>query len=1635
MARALASLCPAVPLLVTVFFLCHGGTVILAQSTIANGENSTDTFTTEASTASPAAIPPQIDCRLLNWTATEDRITVELTSAFNDATAASENNKTTTPAVEVSRSSNISFTRLEPGCPYNVSLYSSSYQVCSILLYTRPAPVPSINVTGMTTKSVDVTLIPPSVTCVASYTYKASVSGGVITIYNNNRSVAVTALQPGQNYTLTVYSQTPSDARSSQKEFVIQTTPSPVSNFIVVNSSETSLTLQWTVPNDTYQNKYSYKVMASPTQNETFQSNVPGGGQQRGTIQNLSPGTSYDLGIYSITANDIQSTLMTIPVATTTPSPVSNFSVINRNETSLTLQWTVPTDQNQTSYTYMVVVVGTMKNATFASNVDGGAQQTGVISGLNPGVPYNLSITSNTADGVMSNAVTIKDATTMPSPVSNFNVINRNGTSLALQWTVPTDPNQTNYTYMVVVVGTMENVTFASNVGGGAQQTGVISGLNPGVPYNLSITSNTANGVMSTAVTIKDATTMPSPVSNFSVINRNETSLTLQWTVPTDQNQTSYTYTVVVVGTMKNVTFPSSVGGGAQQTGIISGLNPGVPYNLSITSNTANGVMSTAVTIKDATTMPSPVSNFSVINRNETSLTLQWTVPTDQTQTSYTYTVVVVGTMKNVTFPSSVGGGAQQTGIISGLNPGVSYNLNITSNTANGVMSTAVNIKDATTMPSPVSNFSVINRNETSLTLLWMVPTDQTQTSYTYTVVVVGTMKNVTFPSSVSGGAQQTGIISGLNPGVSYNLNITSNTANGVMSTAVTIKDATTMPSPVSNFNVIGRNETSLTLQWTVPSDTYQNKYRYMVVVVGTANDATFASSVGGGAQQTGIISGLNPGVPYNLSITSNTADGVMSTAVTINDATTNPSPVSNVNLKARTNSSITISWKKPDNPRVNDYTYWVNVQPSNFTVIVKDNISTQNNLQPGTLYTFIIQSVTVNNVSSTTTNYTSYSNPNPPENLKVSPVSDTVILIDWTAPKDPNAGRYQYNVTLANPTSAQTVRTTSTNGTTLTFGTLNPGNLYTARVNSWIEGASSTESQAPAQTQPQTVRKLNEVVITNTTAFFSWDVDLLSTSELSGFLINTTSASNDQKLTTLGPSARNYTITGLTPGRNYTFEFWSFVNSTWGPAAPSGSRRRRDTGSVITTYSPPMKQSAQTAPGIINGLQCKVVSGGYSLGVTWTCPSGSFDQIKVLLNDVEKTSTKECSGHGTVEVAGLQPAYKYKVSVRTLSGAKAVDSDVVLCETDPTGVIVGAIFGVLLFLVLIGIIIFFVLKFRRIKGGSTSGHGVSLNRRYPPDVSVGGFPSYFQRQHSDSDFGFAEEYQLLSPIGTDQQQTAAKQEENRPKNRYTNVLPYDLARVKLRSLPGDPCSDYINASYMAGYNSSKEFIAAQGPLPSTIGDFWRMVWEHRVGTMVMLTNCTEGGKLKCEHYWPLDYTPCTYGDITVTVTSETILPQWTTREFTLKNAKEPGLRYVSHFHYTVWPDHGVPDETATVIRFRNLVRDHMDQRRSNGPAVVHCSAGVGRTGTLIALDYLMQQVQNEKQVGVFSFIKKMRLNRPFMVQTESQYIFLNQCMLDVIQKPHVSTENIYENQMTGDLIYENVGAVKHYGNANGRMA
>lgn len=255
---------------------------------------------------------------------------------------------------------------------------------------------------------------------------------------------------------------------------------------------------------------------------------------------------------------------------------------------------------------------------------------------------------------------------------------------------------------------------------------------------------------------------------------------------------------------------------------------------------------------------------------------------------------------------------------------------------------------------------------------------------------------------------------------------------------------------------------------------------------------------------------------------------------------------------------------------------------------------------------------------------------------------------------------------------------------------------------------------------------------------------------------------------------------------------------------------------------------------------------------------------------------------------------------------------------------------------------------------------------------------------------GFKEQ---LSTLKTGQLKpwTVAQKPENKNKNRYADLLPYDDTRVILHALKNDPSSDYINANYISGYNKPKAYICTQGPVEKTVADFWRLVWQEEICKFIMAANLVEEGKRKVERYWP--DTCSKYGDIMVTLVSEEVFVDYTIRTFKVHKSGAASKRVVKQYHFTAWPDHGVPAHPLSLIEMVELAKAHAPSSRA--PLLLHCSAGVGRTGTIVLLESALEMAKAEKRVDVMGLLYKLRQQRVNLVETLEQYEFVHEALLE----------------------------------------
>uniref|UniRef100_A0A8C9PHZ1 Receptor-type tyrosine-protein phosphatase H n=1 Tax=Spermophilus dauricus TaxID=99837 RepID=A0A8C9PHZ1_SPEDA len=890
---------------------------------------------------------------------------------------------------------------------------------------------------------------------------------------------------------------------------------------------------------------------------------------------------------------------------------------------------------------------------------------------------------------------------------------------------------------------------------------------------------------------------------------------------------------------------------------------------------------------------------------------------------------------------------------------------------------------DTTTAPNPVRNLRVDARSNSSLTLHWEAPQGSDPQSLTYWVQCTG-----------DGGRNETQnttdtsvTVHGLEAASRYTLSVWAE-KDGASSSREAL-NTTTAPNPVRNLRVDARSNSSLTLHWEAPRGSDPQSLTYWVQCTGDGGrnetQNTTDTSV--------TVHGLEAASRYTLSVWAE-KDGASSSREAL-DTTTAPNPVRNLRVDARSNSSLTLHWEAPQGSDPQSLTYWVQCTGDggrNETQNTTDTSVTVHGLEAASRYTLSVWAEK-DGASSSREALNTTTAPNPVRNLRVDARSNSSLTLHWEVPRGSDPQSLTYWVQCTGDGGRN--ETQNTTDTSVTVHGLEAASRYTLSVWAEKDGASSSREALNTTTAPNPIRSLSLEGQTNSSVTLSWEAP--SGPELQDYTYWVQCTGDSDKNETRSMKSTSVTAEALEPGTLYQFSVWAEKNGV-----PSSRQNLR----------------IATAPDPVTITSCVSTSGGYGVILTWSCPSGGYEAFEWEVGG-QRGSQDGSSCGKDVSVLGLGPAQSYPATVTTISNGMRASSVPETCSTESAGYTQGSLVCLLVL-------------------SLTSQHSFPRNKKhqekavprdlvfgFPEDILAQDFADHVRRNEKDSNCGFAEEYQQLALEGHGQSQMVALAPENKAKNRYRNVLPYDWSRVPLELLQEEPGSDYINASFMPGLWSPREFIAAQGPLPQTVGDFWRMVWEQQSHTLVMLTNCMESGRVKCEHYWPLDAQPCTHGDLQVALVGEEVMENWTVRDLQLLHMEERKTLSVRQFHYLAWPDHGVP-QPDPLLAFWKVLRQWLDLTSEGGPPIVHCSAGVGRTGTLIALDVLLRQLECEGLVGPFSFVRKMRESRPLMVQTEAQYVFLHQCILRFLQQSAsapAQPEATYEN--VASLTYENVAAIQ----------
>ncbi|XP_042352632.1 receptor-type tyrosine-protein phosphatase eta isoform X3 [Plectropomus leopardus] len=1531
------------------------------------------------------------------------------------------------------------FTNLLPGRIYVITVTSVAGDLSEIsdssLFATEPTPPGSIIIVQRTNSSLHLKWATPAMMEGApniGYHIKFQTEGGEV--QNKSTSVNYTelsSLSSGTSYNITVQTVGPQNLWSTVIHNSAFTLPNPVLNLKASPKSTTSVEVKWSDPQG-FKPHYKYLVKAYNNTGALFSQTA-----ERNSIDvpSLEPGTRYDINVTTIAAAESESTVEQT-FSYTMPKAVTNLEVGVSTRT-IHLTWLRQSD-HKASYSYLVIA---LQDAKMVQN-DSTQVENYTFTDLTPGTLYTFDVFT-VVEGVRSEVESTSNYTE-PESATDITAIGST-TTMTVSWTQAVG-EVGSYT-ILLYKGTML-VRNATNLSNTTVKKEFLN-LTPGVLYCVEVI--TKSGPYEIANPHVCNATFPTPPGSIEVESQTVESINFTWGLPNGMDHNQYNFSV-------------STFNGSFLTGnnwfLLDKLQSGSPYSISVVTVGVKNYESTAVTTQKFT-RPYPVTKLRPSEITTNAMTLVW----EQLESKPQYSYVVQTTNGSFSQNETV---LNKTITITGLLSGSNYSFTVTTQAADGTPAAPETVSYFT-RPHGIRQLEAETLNTSAVRLVWMTPLEY-KTEYTYRVETTGCgSKNNTLAENYTE-------ISQLTAGTNCTFCVFVRAENDIEGEAHCTSQYTKPEAVQPSITSAGSNS-SILVSWTKPSG---NVERYKVYLNSTATSLKEAE-LDSTKNSTILFDSLPAGSLYTAVVFTHSGPFKASSEFITN--ATFPNPPGAIDIQMKTNGSIYITWEEAPGMSSASFHYLLTDLLSPGGEYITANTTSHNftSLLSGTSYNISVATVGVMDFKSEKVQVHMVTTRPFSVKYPIALPAEESITVKWAEP-DEYKESYRYNLTWKNSDGRHGEKLIKENETKIE--SLVPGTLYDIGVTTQtFDGTEGATIKISSCTNASPVKNLvcEAPNTTNAKVILSW---VKPSGRHSGFQVTV----NDGEIINSTNICCTHTVSGL---RHYTQYSLTVETQSCGrpstptsvlcqtgitnPPVPDNSEKLvkvdnkehyrfslQIDSSLLDNTSGPITYVGVLVTDKIPGDTSNLTK---YLGKTyeqWKSGDTSVYLATVRKNSFPKKSRRTVreiisqSRNGgsflnidigdkttwegyTNGVLDANKDYRYAIALFTSLNLqnKLVDLQVSLVSVtqfypavslpqNPVviGIAVGATLGIfcVLFIILIG----FIVYWKRLSNKESSDIQIhSLRSKVSVEVRVEDYEAYYKKQKADSNCGFAEEFEDLKLVGTAQSKTNALTLENKPKNRYNNVLPYDSSRVKLSIVHGSPYDDYINANYMPGYNSRKEFIAAQGPLPTTVNDFWRMIWEKNVQTLVMLTRCNEQGRVKCEQYWASGIKH--FENITVTTTSEIPLEDWTIRDFTIKNVKTAETRSVRHFHFTAWPDHGVPQTTELLISFRHLVREHMDQYSRHSPTVVHCSAGVGRTGTFIAIDRLIFQIERENIVDVYGIVHDLRMHRPLMVQTEDQYVFLNQCAMDIIRsRTGTNVDLIYQN--TAALsIYENIEPKKSF--------
>lgn len=1464
---------------------------------------------------------------------------------------------------DIKTNANIIIADTAPGTDYTINVLplfpngTVGPLTWSTIYPTEPGPPRELSVDVITGKEVKLDWLPPTEGLVSSYQVKIiplseqdDTAIRNINVSHTESTLKLRDLTPGATYEVqlqSIYSKKPSNVFLSAN---FTTKPNTPGRFIVWFRNETTLLVLWSPPFPSgIFDKYRVSIMPrdSGASSELEIDKEEGSKSAQAAFHGLVPGKNYSISVQTVSHDQSsqpnEAQYRTVPLPPTNITQDKTFILSNAIE----VRWSPPKHFTEFDRYQLSLGAKTSGPKIIPKDEERVAR---FDEGLEPGKTYEVfvkAVSGNVASWPISSNIT-----TAPLPVTDIKTTHGKAGEIFVEWTPNNQSTQDSYMikYHEVEAFNSDGIVQVVHEKTNARLTNLLAGRNFSI-----IVYAVSHDVPSEPAMAFGITRPATPIVESKQIHTglSERALNVSWKWDVTSKQDSYRINLSRNDTRQRKEFVTK-----ENFYVLENLYPGATYNINVSAISYN-LISDPYSYYQTISPRSP-ENLQIGRVTNSSMGLSWMPPQNSLIDNYSVKFKSIDSH----FWRELNGINSTSTELRDLEAGERYVVEVTS-TSNKVESTEPKEIEQTMYPNAIYEIKHI-LDSYNLTFQWSMPSGRVD----YYIVVYNTVREPTNQQSkqipvnnARTGQLITAVIDLLTPGELYSFMFYAVSYN-LRSEGIGMQ-LRTLPVIASSVQVVIDEHATKTLgikySPTLPKYVVFDRYRFQI----SEPSAPIQEKMQNDTNRLVLFDNLVPGKLYNISVW--TVSGGMFSAPITRQARLYPEPVRSISAMFVSYTEIGLIWETPFGD--NDAFEVQYLDPrdkhlrSNTTFAEKITFT---NLRPHSNYTFIVTVLSGYGTSTV---------------LRSSPTSQTFSTLEST-----------------------------------------PGKV---------------KSFHPIDLKP------SEITL-------KWSLPLSDQNGiLTGYKISYYYKGSSLLKSQYFPSEQNNgTIKELVPGRNYVFQIqahtkvgggtkalWEETMPIWAPPQPDDNITATEVAHTSTTIKTRFKKSYfSSAHGPILAYTVIVTEDSSKTTNLLDLPSWFDVQSNIIWPPYQTVDPYYPFNHSMVEdfVVGngecfdgrssdkyycngpLKPGTSYKVKIRAYTAhdkfTDTVYSQPMTTDADNTAIFVG-IFLPFTFLTLLAVTMIFLKQrqlgpFTRVQKSNTRKMlTANINNGFKDDtisinirelhtsrpVKLTNFADHYREMSADSDFRFSEEFDLLKYIGRDRTVKIADLPANRPKNRFTNIVPYDHSRVKLSPTDDEEGSDYINANYIPGHNSPREFIVTQGPLYGTQDDFWRMLWEQNSRAIVMLTRCIEKGREKCIQYWPSDDQPVIYGDIKVITLHECQYPDWTITE--LKVSRNETSRIVRHFHFTTWPDFGVPEPPSTLVKFVRAFREKVHPS-SNHPIIAHCSAGVGRSGTFIAIDRILQIIRNHDTVDIFGIVCDMRRERCHMVQNEQQYICIHQCLL-----------------------------------------